>query len=68
MNEKPDESANRGGPERGESAAAYTEPGQDIQALLQELAQLRAENADLRDKLLRAMAKMDEFLMAPAHV
>jgi molecular chaperone GrpE len=61
MNEKPDESANLGGPERGDSAAAHTESGQDIQAQLQELAQLRAENADLRDKLLRAMAEMENF-------
>jgi molecular chaperone GrpE len=61
MNEKPDESANLGGPERGDSAAAQSEAGQDIQAQLQELSQLRAENADLRDKLLRAMAEMENF-------
>ena len=61
MNEKPDESANSGGPDRGDSAAAQTEAGQDIQAQLQELAQLRAENSDLRDKLLRAMAEMENF-------
>ena len=61
MNEKPDESANSGGPDRGDSAAAQTEAGQDIQAQLQELGQLRAENADLRDRLLRAMAEMENF-------
>jgi molecular chaperone GrpE len=61
MNEKPDESANLGGPERGDSAAAKIDAGQDVQALLQELGQLRAENADLRDKLLRAMAEMENF-------
>jgi molecular chaperone GrpE len=61
MNEKPDESANLGGPERGDSATAHLEAGQDIQALLQELTQLRTENADLRDRLLRAMAEMENF-------
>jgi molecular chaperone GrpE len=61
MNEKPDESANLGGPERGDSTAAHPEAGQDIQAQLQELGQLRAENADLRDRLLRAMAEMENF-------
>jgi molecular chaperone GrpE len=61
MNEKPDESANLGGPERGDSAAAQIDAGQDIQAQLQELGQLRAENAELRDKLLRAMAEMENF-------
>jgi molecular chaperone GrpE len=61
MNENPDESANSRGPERGDSTAAQTEAGQDIHAQLQELGQLRAENADLRDKLLRAMAEMENF-------
>jgi molecular chaperone GrpE len=61
MNEKPDESANLGGPERVDSSAAHPEAGQDIQAQLQELGQLRAENADLRDRLLRAMAEMENF-------
>ncbi len=61
MNEKPDESANQGGPEQVDSAAAQADAGKDNQAPLQELSQLRAENADLRDRLLRIMAEMENF-------
>ncbi len=61
MNEKPDESANEGGPEQVDSAAAQADAGKDNQAQLQELSQLRAENADLRDRLLRIMAEMENF-------
>jgi molecular chaperone GrpE len=62
MNDKPDELA--GGPAQGDSAAQADAglgkaPGEH--GTEQILAGLRAENADLRDKLLRAMAEMENF-------
>jgi molecular chaperone GrpE len=60
MNDKPDESANSGGPEKVDSAA-QTEAAQANQAQLQQLADLKAENSDLRDRLLRIMAEMENF-------
>lgn len=60
MNDKPDEPANSGGPEQVDSAA-QTEAAQANQAQLQQLAELKAENSDLRDKLLRIMAEMENF-------
>jgi molecular chaperone GrpE len=60
MNVNPDESATSGGPEQVDSAAAQAD-GQANQAQLQQLAELKAENADLRDRLLRIMAEMENF-------
>jgi molecular chaperone GrpE len=62
MNDKPDELA--GGPAQGDSAAQADAglgkaPGE--QGTEQILAGLKAENADLRDKLLRAIAEMENF-------
>ncbi len=59
MNDKPRESANSGGPEPVDSAAQQAEPGQSFQAQLQQFAELKAENAELRDRLLRTMAEME---------
>jgi molecular chaperone GrpE len=61
MNDKPGESANLGGPEQVDSAAQQSEAGQGNQAELQQLAELKAENAELRDKLLRTMAEMENL-------
>ncbi len=61
MNEKPGESANSGGPDQVDSAAAQVEAGQGNLAQLQQLEGLKAENADLRDRLLRNMAEMENF-------
>ena len=55
MNDKPDEPANSGGPEQVDSAA------QSAQAGSQQLAELKAENADLRDRLLRSIAEMENL-------
>jgi molecular chaperone GrpE len=64
MNEKPDESANFGGPAQVDSAAQANAglgtPAGD-QGAQQIIAELRAENSDLRDKVLRAMAEMENF-------
>ena len=61
MNDKPGESANPGGPEQVDSAAQQSEAGQGNQAELQQLAELKAENAELRDRLLRTMAEMENL-------
>ncbi|MGO9174144.1 MAG: nucleotide exchange factor GrpE [Rhodomicrobium sp.] len=61
MNDKPGESANPGGPEQVDSAAQQSEAGQGNQAELQQLAEVKAENAELRDKLLRTMAEMENL-------
>jgi len=61
MNDKPDESANSGGPEQVDSAAQQVEVEQGTQAQLQQLAELKAENAELRDRLLRTMAEMENL-------
>lgn len=61
MNDKPGESANSGGPEQVDSAAQQAEAAQNMQAELQQLADLKAENAELRDKVLRTMAEMENL-------
>jgi len=58
MNDKPGEPANSGGPEKVDSAAQGAENGQ---AVAQQLAELKAENAELRDKLLRSIAEMENL-------
>ena len=55
MNDKPGEPANSGGPEQVDSAA------QNGQAASTQLAELKAENADLRDRLLRSIAEMENL-------
>jgi molecular chaperone GrpE len=59
MNDTPDEPAN-GGPGRIDSAAAAPADAEQ-HGLAQQLAELKTENADLRDKLLRVMAEMENF-------
>ncbi len=62
MNDQPGEPANSAGPEQVDSAAAQqAEAAQSAQAALQQLGELRAENTDLRDKLLRTMAEMENL-------
>jgi molecular chaperone GrpE len=61
MNDKPGEPANSDGPERVDSAAQAAESAQNGQADAQQLAELKAENADLRDKLLRNIAEMENL-------
>lgn len=58
MNDKPGEPANSGGPETVDSAAQGAENGQ---AGAQQLAELKAENAELRDRLLRSIAEMENL-------
>jgi molecular chaperone GrpE len=59
MNDTPGESAS-GGPEQVDSAAVQPDASA-AQALAQQIAELKAENSDLRDRLLRAMAEMENF-------
>ena len=61
MNDQPGESANSGGPEQVDSAAQQPEAGQAAQAQLQQLEALQAENTELRDRLLRTMAEMENL-------
>jgi molecular chaperone GrpE len=64
MNDKPDESANGSGSAQIDSAQAQAGNGQGPQAAdqaAQIIAALGAENADLKDKLLRVMAEMENF-------
>ena len=63
MNDTPGEPANSGGPEQVNSAARQqAEAAQNGEAgLQQQLANLKAENADLRDRLLRTMAEMENL-------
>jgi len=61
MNDKPGEPANSGGPEQDDSAAQQAEAAQSAQAALQQLVELKAENAELRDRLLRTMAEMENL-------
>ena len=63
MNDTPDEPANLGGQEHSDlSAKARTpEAEQASKAILQAVADLKAENADLRDKHLRIVAEMENF-------
>jgi molecular chaperone GrpE len=61
MNDKPGESANSGGPEQIDSKAQAGDAAQNGQATAQQLAELKAENADLRDRLLRSIAEMENL-------
>ncbi len=62
MNDTPDESANPGGPEPVDSPAAQQAgSAPNGQAQLQQLADLKAENGELRDRLLRTMAEMENL-------
>ncbi len=61
MNDKPGEPANTGGPEKINSAAQGMDAAQGGQAGAQQLAELKAENAELRDKLLRSIAEMENL-------
>jgi molecular chaperone GrpE len=61
MSDKPGESANSGGPEQVDFAAQQAEAAQKFQAQLQQLADLKAENAELRDKTLRVLAEMENL-------
>ncbi len=58
MNDKPGEPANSGGPEKVDSAAQGAE---SAQAGAQQIAELKAENAELRDRLLRSIAEMENL-------
>jgi molecular chaperone GrpE len=63
MNDTPDEPANLGGQEHSDSSAKARTPEaeQASKAILQAVADLKAENADLRDKHLRIVAEMENF-------
>ena len=62
MNDTPDEAANSGGPEQTvDSVAQQADTGQNNQAQSQELAALKAENAEMRDRVLRTMAEMENL-------
>ncbi|MGA9764965.1 MAG: nucleotide exchange factor GrpE [Rhodomicrobium sp.] len=61
MNDKPGEHASQGGPEQADSSAEQAEAARSAQAGLQQVAELKAENADLRDRLLRTMAEMENL-------
>ena len=63
MNDTPDEPANLGGLEHSDSSARAKTPEaeQASKAILQAVADLKAENADLRDKHLRIVAEMENF-------
>ncbi len=61
MNDKPGEPANSGGPEQVDSAAKAAEAAQNGQGGAQQIAELKAENADLRDRLLRSIAEMENL-------
>jgi molecular chaperone GrpE len=63
MNDTPDEPANLGGLEHNDSSAKARTPEaeQASKAILQAVADLKAENADLRDRHLRIVAEMENF-------
>ncbi len=64
MNDKPDESANLSGSAQIDSAQAQAGNGHGPQATDQTpqiIASLGAENAELKDKLLRAIAEVENF-------
>lgn len=62
MNDTPDEPANVSGSEQMDSGLGpQDEAGQVHPALLKAFADLKAENADLRDRNLRTMAEMENF-------
>jgi molecular chaperone GrpE len=63
MNDTPEEPADLSGLEVKDSStkAQSAEAEQATKALLQALADLKAENADLRDKNLRIIAEMENF-------
>jgi molecular chaperone GrpE len=62
MNDTPDEAANQSGPEQTvDSTAQQADTGQNNQAQAQELATLKAENAEMRERMLRTMAEMENL-------
>ncbi len=64
MNDKPDESANSSGSAQIDSAQGQAANGHGPQAADQTqqiIAMLAAENAELKDKLLRAIAEVENF-------
>ncbi len=62
MNDTPDAPANFSGQEQNDSKAQAQSPEtEQNNALLQAVADLRAENAELRDKHLRIIAEMENF-------
>ncbi len=63
MNETPDGSVNSSGLNQNDSSAKANAPEaeQASKAILQAVADLKAENADLRDKHLRIVAEMENF-------
>jgi molecular chaperone GrpE len=58
MNEKPDESAGSGFQAQTDAGLGKTPSDQETQQII---AGLKAENSDLRDKLLRTIAEMENF-------
>ncbi len=63
MNDTPDGPANTNGLNQNDSSAKAQSPEaeQASKAILQAVADLKAENADLRDKHLRIIAEMENF-------
>jgi molecular chaperone GrpE len=62
MNDTPDAPANSNGLEQNHSRAAAQAPEEEQnKALLQAVNELKAENAELRDKHLRIIAEMENF-------
>ncbi len=63
MNDTPDGPANLNGPDQNDSSskAQAPEAEQANKAALQAVADLKAENAELRDKHLRIIAEMENF-------
>ncbi len=63
MNDTPDRPANTSGPAHNDLSAKTQAPEaeQASKAILQAVADLKAENADLRDKNLRIIAEMENF-------
>jgi molecular chaperone GrpE len=62
MNDTPDAPANLSGLEQSDSNEQIHSPeAEQIKALLQALADLKTENAELRDKHLRIIAEMENF-------
>jgi molecular chaperone GrpE len=60
MNDTPEEPANMSGAEQVDSAA-QADSETNAQALVKAVADLKAENTELRDRLLRAIAEMENF-------
>lgn len=63
MNDTPDGPANFNGPDQNDSPAAaqLAQAEQAQAALVKAMAELKAENADLRDRNLRLIAEMENF-------